>query len=206
MQKAKVLSQVSARSENIGRTPPGRYLGYIPEGIRYDQAVPADPPSPPNNGTPTTSSPYDANCDPDDVLLLALGESSSSSSSECPSLLELSTPPSRTATLSTRDVNSFPDSPAPPVPASIEASTSYLSPRKTSYLSASELQRDEMMSTIHATIIHLRKLQTCLNGFPTACPRHESGFLTQTKDDVIGRITLFRNMLDNMFNSLQAID
>lgn len=63
LEAAKVRSRISHRAESLRRglngDPAQRYLGYIPEARRYNQAVPPDPPASPSAAalTPPTSTP-----------------------------------------------------------------------------------------------------------------------------------------------------
>lgn len=110
---ARVRSRISARVENVSRSPSGRYLGYINPRDRYSQAVPPDPPwTTEGSDSPPTLESFGEESDSslDDIPLIRPFVS------QTPPDTTTSTTPQTTPSNSPPVTPSFPASAAPPIP------------------------------------------------------------------------------------------
>lgn len=228
--RATVASRITARAESVARTPPGRYLGYIPFSRRYSQAVPPDPltessmPNSPPYDIDLSGSPYDKDCAADDVLLAAMADcagGSSDTDTDTPDLVSISSDSPPTYAQESQppagpgipDSPTFPDSLPPPVPESISAtclavgeypdSPTYPPQYPTSRVPENREFKIDYDETLKA-IYRLNAVTNFLMGPRDRVTMTGAGHVD--RQDVMEAAKTLRIMLDRMFTRLQCID
>ena len=197
-------SCISSRVEDVARTPSGHYLGYIPASRRHAQSVPPDvpaslPEATPDStpfATPVLASPYDVECDPDDLLMTAYS-TSSEESSDLPELVPSPTPPH-----ASRDAmqEHAPDSPDSPPPAS-----SYLPSAPAIFdalpnnVTSPPLEYNEVM----CAIFRMNSVTRYLQGVGDTDRVTSGGDNYITRAEIMEAAKTLRDMLNRMFYRLE---